>query len=136
MKKLFLSAAILGLGTFAMAQQTEATKAPQQMHAKKGDRLVAMQKELNLSDAQVSQLKELYDKKRVAGEQKREANKADFQKRKEQHEAELKGILTPAQFTKWQSLKEEKMKERKSGETARKSMHRAEADVASSVQKK
>ena len=65
MKKIVLSAAFVILGTFAMAQQTPMMnkKDPAQMEQKRQEKLKVMQTELNLTNAQVAQIKALQDKK-------------------------------------------------------------------------
>lgn len=100
MKKLILSAAFLSIGTFAMAQQES----------------LSMQK----NPAQVAQIKALQDKKmaeRKANEPQmqaeKKAKKEQMKAAKDQWNAEMKQILTPEQYTKWEVKKQEKMKERK-----------------------
>ena len=77
MKKLILSAAFLSIGTFAMAQQESLSmqKNPAQMEQKRADKLKMMQTELNLTNAQVAQIKALQDKKMA----ERKANEPHMQ---------------------------------------------------------
>ncbi len=65
MKKIVLSAAFVVIGTFAMAQQKPMMhkKDPAQMEQKRQEKLKMMQTELNLTSAQVAQIKALQDKK-------------------------------------------------------------------------
>ncbi|MDQ0478047.1 hypothetical protein [Chryseobacterium sp. MDT2-18] len=118
MRKLILSAAFLTIGTFAMAQQTEKMKQmdPVKMEQKRAEHLKKMQSELNLSDAQVSKIKALQDKKMAErmknAPQKQAERKARMEKMnalRAQHEAEMKQILTPEQYQKWQANKKQKM---------------------------
>ena len=122
MKKLILSAAFLSIGTFAMAQQESLSmqKNPAQMEQKRADKLKMMQTELNLTNAQVAQIKALQDKKmaeRKANvpqmQAERKAKMEQMKAKKEQWNAEMKQILTPEQYAKWEMKKQEKMKERK-----------------------
>ena len=114
MKKLVLSLAFVGLGTFAMAQQTEARKFDKaQMHQKHEAKLQEMKKELGLSDAQVAQIKELNSKKMEARKAERQEKVAQMSAKKQQHESEMKSILTADQYKKWEQNRAEKMQERK-----------------------
>ena len=125
MKKIILSAAFLAIGTFAMAQQnTQMQKMqkrdPAQMEQKREEKMKQMQSDLGLSTAQVAQIQALQDKKmaeRKANAPQMQADrKAKMEKMKgnqEQWNAEMKQILTPDQYQKWQAKKEEKMQERR-----------------------
>lgn len=122
MKKLILSAAFLTIGTFAMAQSSMKMqqKNPAQMEQNRAEKMKMMQTELSLTNDQVAQIKMLQDKKmadRKANEPKMQAErKAKVQQMKaknEQWNAEMKQILTPDQYTKWEASKQAKMKERK-----------------------
>ena len=85
MKKLVLAIALIGMGSFAMAQQTNtatpqdrqarAVEMKQRMEQKQQDRLAEMQKDLNLNQSQVAQIKALQDQRK--GEMK-----ANFEKNK------------------------------------------------------
>lgn len=127
MKKLVLAIAFIGMGSFAMAQQTtpqdkEARRAEMQQkrQQKEQEHLAQMQKDLNLNQSQVAQIKDLHEKRKAE-------MKADFEKNKEtrqakmdemkakraQMDADMKQILTPQQYDKWQAdrkAKGEKMK--------------------------
>ena len=118
MKKIVLSAAFAVLGTFAMAQQSPQMpkKDPAQMEQKRAEKLQKMKDELNLSDAQVAQIKSLQDKK--IAERKENAPKTQAERKakmevmkakKEQCNAEMKQILTPEQYQKWQTKQKERM---------------------------
>ncbi|GGG54659.1 hypothetical protein [Epilithonimonas arachidiradicis] len=109
MKKLILSAAFLGLGVFGFAQTT--TKAD--FTQKKAERLQQMKQELNLTDAQVAQIKALHESKAAERKQEMAAKKEDRMQKMQQNEAEMQKILTPEQYKKFQELKAKKMAERK-----------------------
>mgnify|MGYP003436632860 FL=1 len=125
MKRVFLSAAFVAIGTFAMAQQNSQMKDmkmkdPAEMEQRRADHMEKMQSELNLSTAQVAQIKALQDKKmaeRKANapqmQAERKAKMEQMKAKNEQWNAEMKQILTPDQYTKWQSKKQEKMQDRK-----------------------
>ena len=101
MKKLVLSLAFVGLGTFAMAQQTQAKKFDKaEMHQKHEAKLQNMKQELGLSDAQMAQIKELDTKKMEARKADREQKVAQMSAKKQQHESDMKAILTQEQYTK------------------------------------
>ena len=122
MKKFVLSAAFAVIGTFAMAQQTQMPPMRDQqdrkemMQQKKAEQLASMKSELNLTDAQVVQIKALHDKKmaeRKANapqmQAERKAKMEAMKAKKEQWNAEMKQILTPAQYQKWEAKRAEKM---------------------------
>jgi len=109
MKKLILSAAFLGLGVFGFAQTT--TKAD--FTQKKAERLQQMKQELNLTDAQVAQIKALHESKAAERKQEMTAKKEDRMQKMKENEAEMQKILTPEQYKKFQELKAKKMAERK-----------------------
>ncbi|MDM1557494.1 hypothetical protein PYS58_18680 [Chryseobacterium indologenes] len=127
MKKLVLAIAFIGMGGFAMAQQTtpqdrEARRAEmqQKMQQKEQEHLVQMQKDLNLNATQVAQVKALQEKRKAE-------MKADFEKNKEvrqakmeemkakraQMDADMKKILTPDQYDKWQADRKNKMEQKR-----------------------
>ena len=109
MKKLILSAAFLGVGVFGFAQTTAKTDHSQ----KKAEHLQKLKQELNLTDAQVAQLKALHESKAAERKQEMKAKKEDRMQKMKDNEAEMQKILTPDQFKKFQALKEKKMAERK-----------------------
>lgn len=72
MKKLVLAIAFIGMGSFAMAQQTtpqdkqaRAAEMKQKMEQKQQEHLDQMQKDLNLNQSQVAQIKELHNKRKA-----------------------------------------------------------------------
>ena len=123
MKKIILSAAFLAWGTFAMAQQNTSKmqqKNPAQMEQKRQDKMKMMQSELNLSDVQMTKIQALQEKKmaekkamapRVQAERKSkmEAMKANH----DQWNNEMKQILTPEQYQKWETSKKDKMQNKR-----------------------
>lgn len=123
MKKLVLSAAFLIVGTFAMAQQSPMMqkKDPAQMEQKRAEKLKAMQTELQLSDAQVALIKAMQDKKMAERKQnapqmqaERKARMEEMKAKKDQMNAEMRKILTPAQYQKWEAKKKERMQHKQS----------------------
>lgn len=136
MKKFILSAAFLAIGTFAIAQKTKAPmqkKDPAQMQQMRADHMKKMQSELGLSTAQVSQINALQDKKmaeRKASapqmQAERKAKMEQMKAKKDQWNAEMKQILTPEQYAKWQADKKEKMQNRK-GKMESKRMNKVSA---------
>ncbi|MGE8554289.1 MAG: hypothetical protein ACN6OB_10220 [Chryseobacterium jejuense] len=127
MKKLVLAIAFIGMGSFAMAQQTtpqdkEARRAEmqQKMQQREQEHLTQMQKDLNLNASQVAQVKALHETRKTE-------MKADFAKNKEvrhakmeemkakraQMDADMKKILTPEQYDKWQVDRKAKMEQKR-----------------------
>lgn len=121
MKKLILSVAFLGLGVFGFAQTTAKVDYSQ----KKAEHLQKMKAELNLTDAQVAQLKALHESKAAERKQDMTAKKEDRMQKMKENEAEMQKILTPDQFKKYQELKAKKMAERKEKFQARKGANAA-----------
>ncbi|MDH6252105.1 protein CpxP [Chryseobacterium sp. H1D6B] len=129
MKKLVLAIAFVGMGSFVMAQTTpqqnpdkQAKKAEmqQKMMQKQNDHLAEMQKNLNLSPAQVNQIKDLQNKRMAEMKTEFQQNKGERQAKMEQMKAkreqmdnDMKQILTPDQYTKWQADRKAKMDQRK-----------------------
>ena len=122
MKKIVLSAAFVILGTFAMAQQTPMMnkKDPAQMEQKRQEKLKMMQTELNLTNAQVAQIKALQDKKMAEKQQnapqmqaERKAKMEAMKARQEQWNAEMRKILTPEQYQKWEAKKQQNMQHKR-----------------------
>ena len=128
MKKVILSAVMIAFGTFAMAQQNKMMRKmdPAQMEQKRAEKLKSMQTELNLSDDQVAKIKTLQDNKMAARKANEPQMKAErkakmeaMKQNKDQWNNEMKKILTPEQYAKWQqkqndrmSMKEDKMQQR------------------------
>lgn len=123
MKKIVLSAAFAVIGTFAMAQQKPMMhkKDPAQMEQKRQEKLKMMQTELNLTSAQVAQIKALQDKKIAERKQnapqiqaERKAKMEAMKAKREQWNAEMRQILTPEQYQKWEAKKQQNMQEKRS----------------------
>lgn len=125
MKKLVYAVAFLGLGTFAMAQQTQMPPMRDQqdrkemMEQRRAEHLAQMQKDLNLTQAQVAQIKSMHDKYQAQREQERIQNQElrkqkmeVYKKDKQQMDDEMRKILTPDQYAKWQAKKQENMQKR------------------------
>ncbi len=136
MKKLILVALLaIGVSTFAQERMERERKSPEERSAML---LKKMTSDLNLDSKQQAQIKQVIaeqDAKREAMKAERMANKdlpkeptpeerkarrEKFEEGKLAMEAKLKTILTPEQFAKWNTIKEErkdkmkdKMKERK-----------------------
>jgi len=121
MKKLILSAAFLGLGVFGFAQTTSKADYTQ----KKAERLQKMKQELNLTDAQVAQIKALHESKAAERKAEMATKKIDRAQKMKENEAEMQKILTPEQYKKFQELKAKKMAERKEKFQDRKSANSA-----------
>ena len=121
MKKLVLSVALVAVGTFAMAQQTQKMQKmdPAKMEQKRADHMKQMQTDLNLSEAQVAKLKVLQDQRMAERRQnapemqvERKAKMDQMKAKRDQHQAEMKDILTPEQYQKWEAMRKEKMQEK------------------------
>ena len=127
MKKLVLAVAFIAFGGFAMAQQTtpqdrQAKRAEmhQKFQQKEQEHMAQMQKDLNLNQAQVDKIKALHDKRKAEMKTEFEKNKGERQARAEQMkakraqmDAEMKQILTPQQYDKWQADRKAKMEQRR-----------------------
>lgn len=130
MKKLVFSFALVGLGTLAMAQQTQKKEITPEQKAKfeqrKTERFEKMKADLKLSDAQVSQIKTLQEQNKVQREKMMAERKAQMQEHKakrEQMQADMKKILTPEQYVKWEEMKKENMT-KKTSMMPKKKMHK------------
>ena len=129
MKKLVLAIAFIGMGSFAMAQQTVTT--PQNREAKRAEfqqqriqkeqeHLDQMQKDLNLNASQVAQIKALHEKTKAEmkaefdkNKEARQAKMEEMKAKRAQMDADMKKILTPDQYDKWQADRKAKMEQRR-----------------------
>ncbi|WP_336690877.1 MULTISPECIES: hypothetical protein [unclassified Chryseobacterium] len=129
MKKLVLAIAFIGMGSFAMAQQI--TPEPQDRQAKRAEmkerfqqreqeHMAQMQKDLNLNQAQVDKIKALHEKRKAEmkadfekNKDQRQAKMEEMKAKRAQMDADMKQILTPQQYDKWQADRKAKMEERK-----------------------
>ncbi|MCS4305260.1 hypothetical protein [Chryseobacterium sp. BIGb0232] len=127
MKKLVLAIAFMGIGSFAMAQQTtpqdkEARRAEmqQKMQQKEQEHLAQMQKDLNLNASQVTQVKALHEKRKAEmkadfakNKEVRQAKMEEMKAKRAQMDADMKKILTPEQYDKWQADRKAKMEQKR-----------------------
>ncbi|MBF6610955.1 MAG: hypothetical protein ITF99_07435 [Chryseobacterium sp.] len=125
MKKMVLTVMVLAMGTFAMAQKTPMTPEKKaemlkQKETKAQEHLAEMQKELQLNATQMDQLRALHEKRKAEGKKQMEKNKearmqkkGDRMQKMKEREAEMKAILTPQQFEKWQAQKQVKRQQMK-----------------------
>jgi len=129
MKKIILSIALIGIGSFAMAQQTtttpqnreaKRTEFQQQRMQKEQEHLDQMQKDLNLNQSQVAQIKALHEKRKAEmkaefdkNKDARQAKMEEMKAKRAQMDADMKNILTPDQYNKWQADRKAKMEQRK-----------------------
>ncbi len=121
MKKIFVGLFLLGTMSMALAQQTpdnqknmEQRKA--EMQKKHQERIDEMKKDLNLSDAQVQKMNVLHQKNqedRMRRMEQRHQQRIEMKKKHEQMDNEMKQILTPEQYQKWQTKRQERMKDAK-----------------------
>ena len=111
MKKIVLSLIMLGLGTFAMAQNSQlpskkvAEEIKQDGEQKRARHLETMKEELNLTEAQVAQLRSLQDKKQAVMqahlkemERLRAQKHQEIQQQHQEMDKEMRRILTAQQY--------------------------------------
>lgn len=121
MKKLVLGLALVA-GTFAMAQQKQRplkmdpAQRQAMMEKKRAAKLDNMQKELNLSTEQMSKIRAIQNQR----QQERQLARAETmkmqnkrleaaKKERQQMDDDMRAILTPDQYQKWQANKQSKM---------------------------
>ncbi len=121
MKKVFLSLAFVAIGTFAMAQKTDKMQKmdPVKMEQKRADHLMKMKTEYNLSDAQVMKIKGLQDQRmaqrKLEAPQRQAERKAKMEMmrtKRTQHNAEMRQIMTPDQYQKWEAKQNQNRQQR------------------------
>ena len=86
-----------------------------EMQKRHQERMNEMKKDLSLSDAQVQKINTLHQKnqeERIKQMEQRYQQRSEMKKKREQMDNEMKQILTPEQYQKWQTQKQEKMKNR------------------------
>lgn len=116
MKKWMMAVALVAASISGYAQDGAAPK--ERPHRTVDERVKArterMTRELGLSAEQVERVEVLNrqqateaEKDRAAGDQEREARRAEMKERRDRYETELKAVLTPDQYAKWQAKKEE-----------------------------
>ncbi len=126
MKKLVLAIALIGTGSFAIAQQAPHDKnvnkeeMHQKMQQKEQERMAEMQKDLNLNQNQIAQIKNLHEKRKAEmknefdkNKEQRQAKMGQMKAKREQMDNDMKKILSPEQYDKWQAGKKAKMEERR-----------------------
>lgn len=127
MKKLVLAVALVGMGSLAMAQQTppqdkevRREEMHQKFQEKEREHLDKMQKDLNLNQSQVAQIKALHEKRKAEmkadfdkNKDRRQARMQEMKAKRERMDADMKQILTPQQYDKWQADRKAKMEQRK-----------------------
>lgn len=127
MKKLVLAIAFIGMGSFVMAQQTtpqdkEARRMEmkQKKQQREQEHWAQMQKDLNLSQDQVTQVKALHEKRKAEMKSEFEKNKGErlakmeeMKTKRAQMNADMKKILTPEQYDKWQADRKVKMEQKR-----------------------
>ncbi|WP_390452104.1 hypothetical protein [Chryseobacterium sp. Alg-005] len=146
MKKLILALAFIGMGSFAMAQQTtpqdkkvKRAEMQQKMQQREQEHLAQMQKDLNLNASQVDKIKALHEKRKAEmkadfakNKEAREAKMEQMKQKRAQMDAEMKQILTPEQYDKWQADRKAKMEQRHAmmkDRKMKKTMHTATPDA-------
>ncbi len=114
---------LLVLTTAANAQEKE-RKSPEERAKMQTER---MTKELGLSPEQAARVEALNAKYaeeaeayRAQMEAEREKRKQEGKARLEAHDADLKAVLTPEQYTQWMALREKQMERRKAEHQERK----------------
>lgn len=125
MKKIVYTLACMAIGTFAMAQKSEMPPMRDQherkemMEQKRAQHMAKMEQELNLTKAQVSQIKAIQDRHQAQREQERIKNQElrkqkmeAYKKDKQQMDDEIRKVLTPEQYAKWQAKKQENMQKK------------------------
>ncbi|MCJ8154268.1 hypothetical protein MKJ01_10905 [Chryseobacterium sp. SSA4.19] len=127
MKKLVLAIAFIGTGSFVMAQQTppqdkgeRRAEMHQRFQEREKEHLDKLQKDLNLNQSQVAQIKALHDKRKAEmkadfekNKDQRQAKMQEMKAKRAQMDADMKQILTPQQYDKWQADRKAKMEQRR-----------------------
>lgn len=88
-----------------------------------------MQKDLNLNPSQVAQVKALQEKRKAEmkaefdkNKEVRQAKMEDMKAKRAQMDADMKKILTPEQYDKWQADRKAKMEQKRMAMKERKMM--------------
>ena len=154
MKKVVLTLALVGFGTFAMAQtqrtpeqiakmETRKVEMQQKRAANQEAHFAKMKTDLNLNDTQVAKIRSMQTEMKSTRQEemknRKEMNKESATKMKAKREMmnnEMKTILTPDQFKKWEMQKMADQKERKSkmqnrkGKMQKMRMHKNDAAIS------
>ena len=117
MKKMIMALAAMTIGLNAVAQDKQARKVDRprmSTEERVKARTERMTKDLGLSAEQAGRVEALDHKQameaegaRAANEKERNERRAEMKDRQAAYEKELKTVLTPEQFTKWQAKKGE-----------------------------
>jgi hypothetical protein len=117
MKKLMMALAVMTMGMTAFAQESPAAREdrPRMSTEERAKaRTQRMAKDLGLSAEQLARVEALNLKHakegeamRASDEKERAMRRAEMKDRKAAYETELKTVLTPEQFTKWEAKKDE-----------------------------
>lgn len=109
-KHMIMAAALLIAG--AATAQDRQQRSPEEMAKARTERLTTV---LELSPEQAAKVEAMHlqqakeaQAQRAEHEAKREAKRAAMEQKRAQHEAEMKAILTPEQFVKWQALRDQR----------------------------
>ena len=132
MKKLVFTLALVGFGTFAIAQQQRTPEQVAKMESRKAEmqekraekqeaHFAKMRTDLNLNDAQVAKIRSMQGEMKTTRQaemgKRQEMNKESAAKMKAKREmmnSEMKNILTPDQYKQWEAQKIANQKDRKS----------------------
>lgn len=121
MKNFAIILSFLAIGNWATAQTSPVKEDVQsrkaKMEMKRAEHMAELQRELNLSPEQVNKIQAAQNKQRELTKQQNETfrnqRKESFKKNREAIDAEMKTILTPQQYDKWQAKKKEKIAEKR-----------------------
>ena len=116
MKKWMIAVALVAASISGYAQDAVSPK--ERPHRTVEKRVKArterMTRELGLSAEQVERVEVMNrpqateaEKDRIANDQERAVRRAAMKERRDRYDAELKAVLTPDQYTRWQARKEE-----------------------------
>lgn len=112
MKTIILSTAFLAFSTIAFAQQSKPLMKQQKMEMNKEDQMNKLKTELNLTDAQVTKIKEVKERRKAEKIDQMKMRQAEMKLKIQKNDDEMKQILTAEQYTKWQEMKNKRMAER------------------------
>jgi Spy/CpxP family protein refolding chaperone len=121
-KKIIMFAAALLIAIAASAQNAPAKgkKAPKTPEEKAKKQTEWMKKDLQLTDDQAQQIEDINLKYAKKAETRREALKTEHEKFKAEKEADLKKVLTPDQYAKFDQERKDKQAKREAKKADRK----------------
>lgn len=133
---LLFSIAVVGQNDFGWSQGKKASKTPEEKAQKQTE---WMKKDLGLNETQAKQVSEINLKYAKEAEARKAAHKAEQVKNKEarkaehdahkaKKEAELKKVLTPEQYSTFETKRAERQAKHEAKKAERKARHRAGAD--------